>query len=978
MKPLSSRLAVPSAVALAILALGLSAREDAKSQRQAWTMSRVTGSPEPPPPFKTVRVFPNVKFHHPLLVTRCPGTDRLFVGEQEGKLFSVANRPDAQADLFFDARKEVKTIDRLPGAKGVNELYGLVFHPKFEQNRTCFVCYTLAPKEPKGDRFADGSRVSRFKVTDTDPQRIDPASEEIVITFTGGGHNGGDLHFGPKDGMLYISTGDAASPNPPDPLNTGQDCSDLLSSVLRIDVDHKDPGKNYAVPKDNPFVGMKDVRPEIWAYGFRNPWRMGFDRQTGDLWVGDVGWELWEMVHRVEKGGNYGWSITEGPQPIKPTQKPGPTPIRPAMIELPHTIACSVTGGYVYRGKKIPELVGAYIFGDWETRRMWAARFDGGRLKEMPEIVKPSIRVVALGEDHAGELFVLDYDSGMMFTLERNDAAGKNSDFPTKLSDTGLFASVKDNVPAAGVVPFSPNARQWQDGATAEWLLALPGTSSVNLFEKPRPLPGQVFWHEFKMQFPKDSVLVKTISMDVIPGGKRRLESQILHWDGEDWRGYTFAWRDDQSDADLVPADGAEKVLTVPASQLPAGKREQVWTFHSRTQCMSCHNAWAEYSLAFNTVQLNGPGQGKAGNQLIRLNQEGVIQRVGKDDKSLPALDGKNAANEPALTDPNGSTQSLEKRARSYLHANCAHCHRFGGGGGQVVLELDYSKTLKETGIFDVPPKQGDFGIGHGKLVSPGKPEASVLLYRMAKFGRGRMPHLGSEFVDVSGCELIRDWIRSTDSHTPVEKGPQFRDPGVEIETALGIGSGEMKEGDKFLSEVGKLPPGPVRDLFEGYLPPDPGGRKLGSNPRPASILGLTGDAARGEAVFFTKELKCVECHKMGDKGTALGPDLSAIGKTRSKPELLESVLEPSKRIDPQFTSYLVKTADGRSFTGLLVKRDDKQLILRDAQNKEIVVAGDNIESVQPSRVSLMPDGLVAGLTPQQAADLISFLASRK
>ena len=198
--------------------------------------------------------------------------------------------------------------------------------------------------------------MSRFTVTKTDPPRIDPASEEIVITFLGGGHNGGDLHFGP-DGMLYISTGDAASPNPPDPLNTGQDSSDLLSSILRIDVDRKDAGKNYAVPKDNPFVGMKDVRPEIWAYGFRNPWRMSFDRQTGDLWVGDVGWELWEMVHRVEKGGNYGWSIMEGPQPIKPTQKIGPTPIRPPMIELPHTIAASVTGGYVYRGKKFPELV---------------------------------------------------------------------------------------------------------------------------------------------------------------------------------------------------------------------------------------------------------------------------------------------------------------------------------------------------------------------------------------------------------------------------------------------------------------------------------------------------------------------------------------------------------------------------------------------------------------------------------------------
>ncbi len=359
----------------------------AKLVRTPWTTSRVVGSPDPPPPFKVVRAFPNLKFKHPLLLARCPGSDRLFVGEQAGVLYSFPNKPDARADLFFDLRKELKTIHLLAGAKEVEAVYGLAFHPDFEKNRQCFVCYTLRSKKPGQQNLTDGTRVSRFTVTRTDPPRIDPSSEEIVLTFLQGGHNGGDIHFGP-DRMLYISTGDAGNPNPPDPFNTGQDISDLLCSILRIDVDQKDEGKNYAVPKDNPFVGMKGARPEVWAYGFRNPWRMGFDRQTGELFVGDVGWELWESVHRVEKGGNYGWSAMEGPQPIKP-EKVGPTPIHPPLIELPHTIACSVTGGLVYRGKKFPELRGAYIFGDWETRRLWAARFEGDRTKEMPEIARP-------------------------------------------------------------------------------------------------------------------------------------------------------------------------------------------------------------------------------------------------------------------------------------------------------------------------------------------------------------------------------------------------------------------------------------------------------------------------------------------------------------------------------------------------------------------------------------------------------------
>ena len=196
-----------------------------------------------------------------------------------------------------------------------------------------------------------------FPRHDTDPPRCDPKSEKVLITWLAGGHNGGDLHFG-NDGYLYISTGDGASPNPPDRSNTGQDISDLLSSILRIDVDHEDKDRPYAIPADNPFIKTPKARPEVWAYGFRNPWRMSFDRPTGDLWVGDVGWELWEMIYRVKRGGNYGWSVMEGPQAVRPESKRGPTPILPPNLAFPHTEAASITGGYVYRGNKLKELQG--------------------------------------------------------------------------------------------------------------------------------------------------------------------------------------------------------------------------------------------------------------------------------------------------------------------------------------------------------------------------------------------------------------------------------------------------------------------------------------------------------------------------------------------------------------------------------------------------------------------------------------------
>jgi putative heme-binding domain-containing protein len=946
--------------------------------RVPWTTSRIKGTPEPPPPYKAVRVFPQAKFNHPLLIAKCPGTDRLFVGEQDGMIYSLAAKPDAKPELFFDLRKEIKTIANTKNAAGIGELYGLVFHPKFEENRFCYVFYTLSSKGP---RLPDGSRLSRFTVTKTDPPRIDPASEEIVLAYLGGGHNGGDLHFSPRDGMLYISTGDSSGPNPPDPLNTGQDCSDLSSSILRIDVDRKDPGKNYAVPKDNPFVGMKDVRPEIWAFGFRNPWRMSFDRQTGQLWVGDVGWELWEMVHRIEKGGNYGWSIVEGRQPVKPEQKIGPTPIRPPTIELPHTISMSVTGGYVYRGKKFRELAGAYVFGDWETKRFWAARFDGEKLKDMPEILKPGIRVSAFGEDNAGELYICDYDTGLLYGLEKNDAAGQNSDFPKKLSETGLFKDVKKQEPAAGVIEFRPNSEQWMDGATARWYVALPGNSSVTAFAKPRKLPGQVSWHDFNMQFPKDAVLVKTIAPafahrthDV------RVETQILHFDGEDWRAYTYAWREDQSDADLVPAEGAEKDYSFG---LRGEVHKESWSFAGRNQCLTCHSAWSEYAMAFTVPQLNNSRIGAEGDitQLPAFSAAGLIVRRGEKDEPLPPYEEETAKKERFLADIDSAAYSLDERVRSYLHVNCSHCHRFGGGGGQVVFEMDAWKPLKETGLVDTKPKQGDFGIADARLIASGDPFRSVLLYRMAKSNHGRMPRLGSDKPHPFALDMVAKWIHglkpgSSDLNFPERQGRLDRiEDALPLAIALGYGGITGQERESLLAAAAKLPPGPVRDLFDGYLPPDLKGRRIGTNPRPASILALKGDPKNGEAIFFNKEMKCANCHKVSDKGVSLGPDLSAIGKDRTKAELLDSILNPSAKVDPKFASYLVKTHDGRSLTGLLVKRDEKQVILRDAENKEIVLAADNVEAIQPSRLSLMPDGLVSGLTPQEAADLVEFLS---
>jgi putative heme-binding domain-containing protein len=965
-----------------VLVLSALASLAAGPPRKPWNTSHVVGSPEPPPAYRTVNVFPNVRLTHPLLLAFAPGSDRYFVAEQAGRIVSIANRSGAVAETFLDVAKAYKTLKPHSGAKSLEAVYGLVFHPRFAENRYCYVCYTLLGKKDEKN-LPEGTRLSRFTVSRTDPPTADPASEQVVMTWLQGGHNGGDLHFGP-DGMLYISTGDATDPNPPDKFKVGQDVSSPLSKILRIDVDHADGDRPYSIPKDNPFVDLKGARPEVWALGFRNPWRMSFDRKAGRLWVGDVGWELWESVHRVERGGNYGWSIMEGRQPVNIDLPVGPTPIRAPIFDLPHTMSASLTGGYVYRGKKYPELEGAYIFGDWETKRIWAARIDGDRLQSLTDLVEPTLRVVAFGQDRDGELFVVDYDAGTIHALEHNPAPNKQADFPRTLSTTGLFASVKDHVPADGVLPFEINAKQWCDGATAERFVALPGEASIVWHPKDMEIPGSMFSR--RLVFPDNSVLARTFSLELEtgkPATRKRIETQLLHFDGKQWRAYSYAWNTHGTDADLVPAEGREQTFVVRDATLPGGKREVEWSFAARAQCMVCHTPWAQTTLAFNVAQLN------RGDQLHELEDVGVLHRVNGNGKPLLPLTAAELKKQPTLCDPADASRELDLRARSYLHANCGHCHRFGGGGS-VDMELHAFAPLDKTKTVDVSPHQGAFDLPDAKIIAPGHPERSTLYYRMAKFGRGRMPRMGSDWPDDAGLALIHDWIarlqndnwrpdgQGSGTSAAIEQG--LADPVAALPLARLVGRNVLspKERDGILARAAKLSPGPVRDLFEGYFPSEGRERKLGPNPRPPAILALKGDAERGRAVYFATGMTCQNCHRIEGRGNIVGPDLSAIGKTRSRDDLLDSILDPSRRIEPQFVAYNAETKSGRQVTGLLIKRDATEVVLRDAQNQDVRLPADDIKRLEPSRVSLMPDGLLRDLTAQQAADLLEFLTTRR
>ena len=590
------------------------------------------------------------------------------------------------------------------------------------------------------------------------------------------------------------------------------------------------------------------------------------------------------------------------------------------------------------------------------------------------------MRIVAFGEDADGELFLLDYDTGKVHTLEANtQPAYDPKKFPTKLSETGLFKDAAKHALAEGVRGFAINAPMWNDGATATRFIAVPGTKPILDIEGRKALGGTIDWLPYQFHIPKDSVLGRTLTLEVKPKQHRRVETQILHYDGSYWQAYTYAWRDDQSDADLVPADGSEKPMAVDDTRIPGGKREQTWNFASRTQCLTCHTPWAETTLAFNVGQMNlevAPGK----NQLRELCDNGLLKRVKGDGKPNPAYDEKSAAKLAKLTNPADDTAKLNERARSYLHVNCSHCHR-NGGGGAVSFELTTGADLKK-GVLDTRPTRGDFGLKDPRIIKAGFPEESTLLWRMAKFGKDRMPHIGAEMVDFKGIELMKAWIDELGKrqHGPTELAFENLDkklasPLGAILAALDAGC-DCNESSAIFTAAKKLPPGPTRDLFEGYFPPEKGDRKLGQNPRPKAILALTGDAKRGEALFLAERSQCLACHKHAEKGNEIGADLAKLTGTRTKDDWLDSLLEPSRRVDAAFQAYTLKALDGRSVTGVLVKKDAGGIALKDALAKVVTVKLDEVESFTPARESLMPRGLLADFTPQQAADLLAFLES--
>jgi len=665
----------------------------------------VIASNTPANSLQAVRAFPNLSFSQPVFLTHAPGDNRLFMVEQNGRIVAFANQDStSEFELVLDIQDLVLT-------GGEQGLLGVAFDPDYLNNQQFYVYYS------KDNPVR--SVIARYQMMTDGSGLADPNSEKILLEIEQpySNHNGGMLAFG-ADNMLYIALGDGGSGG--DPLNHGQNRTTLLGSILRIDP-HGEP---YAIPEDNPFASATDgSRPEIWAYGLRNPYRFSFDRETGELWAGDVGQNSFEEIDLIVAGGNYGWRLFEGNEVYNnPTQLPASNYIAP-VIDYGRDLGVSVTGGYVYRGQALPQLRGAYIYGDFGSGRIWALRRNDDNSVENEQIAEVAM-ISSFGEDAQGELYIVSYQ-GAIYRLQASTA----EEPPTLLSETGLFENTTTLTPSTALIEYDVNSPFWSDGSQKRRWFYTPDKIQ---FSTTGP------W-----EFPVGSVLVKQIDFAQNNLPAWRLETRLMLRQDTGWAAYTYKWNTAQTDAELLSGGLLETVKLQTAN----GEHEQDYYYPSRAECLRCHNTAAGMALGLNSRQINRDFTyaETIDNQLRAFNQAALF------DINIGAHEQYSA-----MVNPYDTEMPLGERARSYLDTNCAVCH-LPGGPTPVSMDLRYGISVSDMHIINQIPE----GLSNNDmlLVEPENAQQSLLWQRMQTLSNQRMPPLGSLVVDEAGVSLIQKTI---------------------------------------------------------------------------------------------------------------------------------------------------------------------------------------------------------------------------
>ncbi len=652
--------------------------------------------------------YPSLPALDPLVaLVQVPGDNTTWYAlKQTGQVVRFDNDPAASTLFEF-----IDISDRVDygGEKG---LLGMAFHPDYASNGFVYLSYTAS----SGGSLE--SRVSRFTL-DAVTRTLDPGSELILLRVDQpySNHNGGQIAFGP-DGLLYIGLGDGGSAG--DPLGNGQNPATLLGAMLRIDVGAGLGG--YTIPAANPFASGGGA-PEVYAYGLRNPWRWSFDRQTGDLWVGDVGQNAYEEVDIISNGGNYGWNLMEGNHCYPASANCDSAGLVLPVAEYDHTQGISVTGGYVYRGASLPLLIGRYLYSDYGSGTIWGLQADGSGGYGVEELLDTDLNIVSFAQDQLGELYVLHL-GGSIHKLMPESTDGSVS-VPATLSSWGCFQSTDTEKFSDSVIPYNINALLWTDFAAKERFMAIPNGTTLSVDA------------EGRLVFPPGSVLGKHFRLD-----GELVETRLLMYHANSgWRGYSYEWNAGLTDADLLTT-AKDKVIG-----------NQTWHYPSPTECLLCHTSVAGVSLGPELGQLNRdfPYTSQDANQLITYESIGLL-----DD---PLSEQQKSEVYYAIDD---TAYSAERRARGYLHTNCAMCHQPGGTGGGS-LDLRMSASLGATGLCNQAPLAGNLGLNNPVLLKPGDADNSILVLRMESLDVTRMPPLGSSRVDDLAVSVVRAWITGLD-----------------------------------------------------------------------------------------------------------------------------------------------------------------------------------------------------------------------
>lgn len=672
----------------------------------------------------------------------------MFAEAPDGSWFEIYRGGEVYRVAPNGVRDDNPLLTIPASTEGELGLLGLVLHPEFPTVPHVFFYYATRP-------LNTWIHVDRYTVSPAsgapNTVAIDPASRRVIFEYDRGSdvpyHAAGTIHFRPNQTqhLLYVATGDA------DYQDTAQDPSSFNGKLLRIDVTDTSPGAVYT--------------PQVAAIGIRNPFRWSFDRDTGDVWIGDVGDSDFEEITRIPAAAldaptpvNLGWPIMEGflcRVGSDPANSCGHD--EPLLLPVAHygrNLGVSVVGGYVYRGGDNPGLNGRYFFSDFfPTGGEPAWQLEANPAEDPNVIDDDYVRsivgqegsFVSYVEDRRGELYAVRM-GGEIFEL----VAGMDTDpvepLPANLSQVGCFAP--DGTPLDAMIPYDVIAPLWSDGATKRRWFAVPDGASISVDD------------QGAFTFPIGSVLAKEFTLDGV-----RVETRLMmRHDNGDWRGYTYAWIDDSgntlADAELVGRGAETRALQSGAT----------WTYPSRGQCLTCHTQASDFVLGLEVGQLNAdftyPRTGTVANQVHTLDTVGYFD----DDVTAFGTSSLAAADE--------TLRSIDERAWSYLHSNCAGCHQpgapgFGGRSNLPDLRFPFDGTDLADRLCGVTASADDLGLGDGALlVTPGNPGrwddlgagGSVMYLRMAARAdldgtRGAMPALGTDFVDPDGLGLVADWI---------------------------------------------------------------------------------------------------------------------------------------------------------------------------------------------------------------------------